>query len=281
MAVDQLNLQKCKSEPGISSQERDTFVPAPLKGNSAHQSNSSLTEASQLLEEGIRLHKQQQYNQARMSFQKARLIFAKLENKKGVAQATCCMSLALYSLRKYGEAIKLAKTSLKLTQELGDPYTEGRIFDTIGNCYRHLGEYRQAIKYHHRSFDICEKNQDPPGQMAALNNLGLAYKALGEYQQTFEYQQKSLTIAQHLGETKTVSQILKNLGNTCYALENYALAIKYYEQLLITIEELGNYRLESQIWQNLVSACNHLGIHQKVMKYTQKHLATKTPSPPG
>lgn len=284
MGLQLSNYQNYGSKSNLNYSEKETFIPTAAKDCPTQISNSSHMEANRFLEQGLQLYQHRQFSQAKVNFQKARIIYAKLGDKLGVAQTTFCMSLALYSLKKYHEAIQLANKSLQLTQEVSNLPTgeslrnyslKGRIIDNLGNCHRHLQDYHQAIQYHQQSLKICRQIQDQAGQMAALNNLSLAHKAVGEYQQTFDYQQQSLAIAEQFGDLKTVSQVLKNLGNTCYLLEDYALAIKYYEQLLVSIKKLGIYRLEDLVWQNLINACRYLGQYQKVTKYTQQHLAIK------
>lgn len=188
-----------KHDGCLLKEEHHTVVPLQDNNNqdeALKQIPSCGSQPEQLLEQGIEQQKNHQFEVALESFNKALKLYTEQQNRRGIGRALGSLSLTVYSLSEFSQAIAYAERSLEVAREVNDKRLEGQVLGILGNSFRHLGNLPQAIAFGEESLLMMRQLQDQPGEVAALNNIGLAYKALGDLPNAIAYQEQSLEIAQ-------------------------------------------------------------------------------------
>ena len=87
----------------------------------------------------------------------------------------------------------------RLQSHLKDPYADARCKNSLGLCFRALGEFTQAIGLFEQAHAINRKARNRRNQSVNLGNLGLCYHDLGQIPRAIESYEQALAIARETG----------------------------------------------------------------------------------
>jgi tetratricopeptide (TPR) repeat protein len=83
-------------------------------------------------------------------------------------------------LGDYEESAARSKESLRLAQEIDDPYSEAAAWDTLASAHYGLGEFEATILCARWALDVLPEGGDVYNEAMIHERLGDAYSALGD-----------------------------------------------------------------------------------------------------
>lgn len=159
------------------------------------------------------------------------------------------LSIELYNIAKYEEALKFAEQSKQLANHLiaknknltiSKVIKKGlaRAFNTFGNIYSDQGIYTDALENYFASLKIKEEIGDKKGIASTYNNIGIVYKTQGNLPDALSNYLASLKIKEELGDKQGIASSYNNIGNIYHlqgeftqALENYSASLKLFNEI--------------------------------------------------
>jgi tetratricopeptide (TPR) repeat protein len=138
------------------------------------------------------------------------------------------------------EAIREARLSLKIADELGDQTGVAASFFQIGVIHEVRGEYDQALEKYEGARRIAEELENRAGVATSLGQIGYIHYIRGEYEAALEKYEQSRRIAEELGDRLAVARSLHQLGLIDQVRGEYDKALEEYEKAREIAEELGN-----------------------------------------
>jgi tetratricopeptide (TPR) repeat protein len=124
------------------------------------ESNSRLSLANQLMEEGVRYCSGNQFPEALQYLQEAVKIYRELGYAQGESKALGNLGNVYYSGGDYLKAIEYFQQRLAIAQQLQDRRSEGQTLGHLGNAYRHLEDYAKALEYQQQSLIVSREIKD-------------------------------------------------------------------------------------------------------------------------
>lgn len=202
------------------------------------------------------MHKaQQQYTEATPAFQKAILIYARLNKPADVASMHYHLGLVYLAENDYDTAEK------HLLLAVAGLITNGEDDDEMAEAYRHLGLVQQAKEQYSAALDSFQhaleeykQSDEKPYQIGLTHyHMGTVYLAQQDCQAAIASFDQALAVFDEDSEHVAVTEVQYHLGlaqkaqhNTARALEHWNIALTQY----IAINEDNKYR--SKIEQILI-----------------------------
>ncbi|MDJ0712668.1 MAG: tetratricopeptide repeat protein [Prochloraceae cyanobacterium] len=243
-----------------------------------------LTDADNLLRQGIEEYQSNKYKAAIEAWQQALTIYQEqgkkpseqkysqkaLLRKQGKTMSN--LASAYYSLGEYSKAIDYYQQRLILSRSLGDRYGEGKTLNSLGRVYYELGKYTKALGLYKQSLAIADEIKIPQGQAVTLTNLGQIYAALGDYSRGINYYQHSVTIARKIGESDLEMRSLAYMAIAYKERGQLHKAIDYFKRSLKLAREIGDREIETISLNNIGIIYYELKQYDTAIKYQEKYL---------
>jgi tetratricopeptide (TPR) repeat protein/CHAT domain-containing protein len=163
----------------------------------------------------------------------------------------------------------------EMNTELGDPYLDALIVESLASYYEQSDKYENALKMANDAIVIFKQLSGPLAQLGNANvliSLGNTYTKLGKYKVAILKQEKAVEILLKLGKTGKVPLGIA-FGNMGYAynhLKEYNKAIALFEEAF-KISQVTGYKLEeARSLLNIGAAYDQMGKIQKSVEYCVK-----------
>ena len=257
------------------------------------------------------------YPQAFLTFELARDISAKANDKPGLLIGWRGMGIAQYYQGNYPQSEDYLRKSLALAEEIGDRrkitnlttnlgilYTDegetakaleyfqkslvsaealgakdltASVLINIGSVYRVQGNYPKALEVLRRSLDLRTELDDKGNAAIALNRIGLVNFDQGNYAEALQYFQTYLGIAKEMGDKGYMNSALFNIGMVYYGQKNFARSLENYQKALTIKEELGDKSGIANTLNALGVVYEGQGDYEKALEYYRKCMALSEP----
>jgi tetratricopeptide (TPR) repeat protein len=179
---------------------------------------------------------------------------AKLNFKKGLADAYSNLGSVYYKLGSYDKALANSFKSLLLDEEINNQRGIAEAYTGIGNVYLDKGLYDSALIYQFKSLKIYEQLSFKAGIAINFSDIGLIYETKADYKTALDYYMKNLRLEEETGNKKGTAQANTNLGNIYFAQGSYDKAIEYHTKAKELSEISGDKEDLSYSWNNLGNA---------------------------
>jgi CHAT domain-containing protein/lipopolysaccharide biosynthesis regulator YciM len=239
----------------------------------AQMTEQRKVEGDRLLEQGITLFENRQYDAALHLWQQALKLYKNINDREGEKVTLGNLGSAYNALDNYTKAIEYSKQALAIARETRDRQKEGRSLGNLLIAYFGVNDYNKVIEYSEQRLVIARELKDQVGEERALRYLGNAYFQLENYKKAIQYQEKRLVIVREINDRKGEGQALAILGNAYGKLDNYAKAIEYSEKAFVIAQELKDRPVEDLALGNLGAAYSSLGNYSKAIEFHQQRLA--------
>jgi tetratricopeptide (TPR) repeat protein len=140
----------------------------------------------------------------------------------------------------YSNALEFYQRSLSLFKENGNNHEARHTLNSIGNCYRDLGEKDNAMNTYQEAIDLAEAIGDIHGYAVVSSNIVNLKLAEGNFEKAMELSKKCLEIYTDLGLQKRQSSVLMTIGFISRMKGEYNQAEKYYNQALRISETIND-----------------------------------------
>jgi tetratricopeptide (TPR) repeat protein len=152
---------------------------------------------------------------------------------------------------QWKEALEKWTMAQGIYAEIGDLDGEGSSLRLIGDAYGHKANYLKALSYYESALENSQKTMNRDLEATTLANMGVIYESLGRYGEALSCNEKAIEWIRKKGIVAPEVTILTNIGNIYEGLGQYEKALSYYknargkmdissfEQLLVVMERLG------------------------------------------
>ncbi|MEH2145443.1 CHAT domain-containing protein [Nostoc sp.] len=217
----------------------------------AQTAQNQKDEADRLLTEGKQKLKQNQFQSALETFEKALALYKQVKDRKGEGNTLYSIGYVYYDQAKFAEAIEFYQQALVICRELDDRTQEAITLNEIGLSYNNLSQYPKALEYYQQALAIRQQIGDRSGVGATLNNIGEIYLSLAQYPKALEYLQQALAIFKQIGDRSTEGTTLNNIGAIYKSLGQYPKALEYLQQALAIFKQIGDRSKEGTTLNNI------------------------------
>lgn len=227
-----------------------------------------------LLEQGVELYRNEQYDKAIQLWQQALTAYQTSGNRQGEGNTLGKLGIAYRKLEQYSKAIDYYQQALAIYQETDNASGQRRILGNVGNAYALIGQYAQALDYQTQSLELALTLQDRVAERRSLSNLGAIYADQNQYEVAIDYYQQSLSIARELGDSGAEAILLCNLGSAYNSWKKeHNLAIDYYQKCLELAQLVDDRWLVAEALSSIGFAYEGLESFEIAMDYYDRGIA--------
>ena len=190
------------------------------------------------------------YGKALTYQQRARDLYAEMDDSVGVATALLDLGGTSFSLGRYPDSLEYQATALALWRKVGHRIGESASLGNLGLVHASLGDYPKALAYYEKSLTILEEESfERIG--ATLSLIGHTHLALGDCLKALAYHERALECEKAWGRRAGVASSLAALGTVRRAQGDHEAALAYFRQSLDAFAALdsltGVGRVEGEI----------------------------------
>lgn len=165
---------------------------------------------------------------------------AKLQWKKGIADAENKLGIDYQTVSDYPRALEYYTDALKKEEEIGNEKGIASVTGHIGLLYYCQNDNSKALEYHFKALKMQEKLGNKQAIAITTSNIGLSYYELHDYDKALEYDFKALKMAEERADKSNIAVVNSNIGTVYTMQKNYTMAIEYEQKALKADEELGD-----------------------------------------
>ncbi len=137
--------------------------------------------AQALQEEGIKLYRQKEYEEAARVFQQAHEAYTAVDQPDMAAEMQTNIGLVHRALGEYQQAIDVMRVALKTFQELGDVRRSAMVLGNLGGVYKELGDNEQAYVCYTQAADAFEELGEKKHYADTMMAIGALQVADGKF----------------------------------------------------------------------------------------------------
>ena len=240
-------------------------------------------EAKRLLRLGNKQFKENQFQEAFRTFEKALVIYREIGDKRGEARTLDGIALFNYKLKKYSKALEYYQIILGLTKV--DKDDRGKILAKIGQVYFIRKDYPKALVFFERALKIFQELSLQSLNKNSQKNVETADDFLGSSSDIIVTEICDYVNMQNrknciLKTKKSISYINwqgiihNKLALVYFHQGKYKKSQKYYSQALAIFadKEINNQIGRANIFNNLAQLHLHQNQYSKAISYLDKAL---------
>jgi DNA-binding SARP family transcriptional activator/Tfp pilus assembly protein PilF len=221
---------------------------------------------------GELLYLKGRYAEALDWLRKARILFEKLNDQRGVCEVLDSIGSVYYWQLDYTRALKHHKQQLKLASQTGDQEWVGKANGSLGLIYWQQGDSNRALSHFEQQLQIAKGLGDLSETNSALGRIGLVHWSLGDYSRAKNFFDQELQIADEIGDRLGIAFALGNIGNVFRDQGDHARALEYYAQQLEIAIGLGDRRVTSHAIRNMGSIYFEQGDYKRALSWYTRNL---------
>jgi len=213
-----------------SIQSEITALEVPIDGEPPVGATScgDLDSANEALARGIALLSAGDAVGAERVLLYAADLFATLGESEREGNALFGVAMAMMSQEKVEKAIPVLERAAACAHAVFAVHDEAACYNSLGLCYRRLGEHQAALECYDRVLDLCEDDLDT--QSTALLNTGVCLASLGDYMQAIEKLEAAGQLKDRILDLDGKIRVLINLGPCYRKLGLFVEALATYDE---------------------------------------------------
>ncbi len=192
---------------------------------------------------------------------------AKLDFKKGVADAQNNMAYIYANEGNPSKALELYKNSLSIQELIKNPIGIAQSLNNVGDVYESQGEVAKALEYYLKALKIQEKINDSKNTPTTLDHLGSIYHDQGNFNTAMEYYKKGLFINEKYNNLQGIALSYNNIGIIYLEQKNYSKALHCHQKSKKILEKLGDQLGIARSLNNIASIYKINGDKEKSLEY--------------
>ncbi|MEQ8810240.1 MAG: tetratricopeptide repeat-containing sensor histidine kinase [Imperialibacter sp.] len=151
---------------------------------------------------------------------------------RGIGFSLWLIGMSYYYLDRIDSAQINLDRALPFAQKSGDLGVEARVYNSMANVARYLGQRALALDFYFQSLRLKEAQKDLNGSAITLNNIANVYAELGDWEQAWPYFYRSLAIRRKISREHTSLMLLSDIGENHLRLRNIDSALYYLQRAL-------------------------------------------------
>lgn len=193
-----------------------------------------------------------------------------IAHKKSVTEEATALNSMGNCYRRLGQpdsAKNYYQQSLLLLRYQKEDKLLARTHQNIGLLEYERGNYEQAVESYLQARELYRKIKDSKGEGIVYNNIANVYYAWGKYQQAATSYQQALQIFENIDFTQGVASTYSNLGSTFIKLNDFNTAREYLEKALAERLKMGNKREIANTYLTLANLFSQMNNAQNAKLY--------------
>ncbi|WP_086853014.1 AfsR/SARP family transcriptional regulator [Amycolatopsis kentuckyensis] len=239
----------------------------------ARRTGSARAEAIVQRNLGQYLLYQDEYAEARVSFEESKKLFESVGDAQGVAVALTGLSTILRIEGEDDLALDHCHEALKLFAEADDPNGEAVARLGAGAVWMSRGCYAAARRWITDALELSASIGDRHREAHALKRLGLLFQHQGNLAAAREHVDRAIAIFTDLGDDHCVGYANQNLGELCLHSGDFAHAQLLLVNSLAVHRRNGDRRSEAEVSQLLGELHRALSQPERSRDYSERALA--------
>jgi tetratricopeptide (TPR) repeat protein len=207
-----------------------------------------------------RLHRQRgEYEAALARFAKARELFDRAGDRRGVAATLDDVGIVHYLRGAYPAALDHHKQALAIRRTLGDKRSMALSLANLGRVQNDMGMFQAALERFREALELRRAAGDRPGVVASMIDLGSVHEADGKLDAARDVFTEALRLAREIGDRQGQAQVLARMGAVELELGRARDAVEALEKAqeihIAMVDRLG----QADVSRRLAEACLVLG----------------------
>lgn len=205
----------------------------------------------ELTEQHTELEEVEIYNQLALAYEnnsdtslyyanKALALGKKLQHPEHIINSYLAISILSDDLGQFDVGIDALFSARTIADSIQHTELLGKIYNNLGNTYRHIGDKANSEKYYKRAIESYKEAGNDLELGKTYNNIGLILVSQNKVDEAIKMYLKSLKIVSSFGDKAAVANTLSNLGVAYYYKGEKKNTILYFEQSLAIERELNN-----------------------------------------
>lgn len=187
------------------------------------------------------------------SSMKARRIYIKIKDKKGLWRSYMVTGVACLHLNEWKNSLNNFHHSLKIAEDLNDAVGISNNLNNIGMVFESLDNNEESLKYYMKALAIEKKNNFNPEIAATLHNISNIHKRQGGLSKSIKYVGQALQLNRKIGNRRLYANNLITLGNINIIRSDMTDAVENFQEALAIYKDVG-FRIGEAV------ACSNLGL---------------------
>lgn len=211
----------------------------------ARESGSRRGEAETLNNLGVALYGLNQFPEALQKFGESLRLWEELADPWWIATASAGLGIVQIAQGQRDEALVPLNRALELRQADGNPDDVPLILGALGSIYRERGEGDKALELYRQALLASHAAEDRRGEANVLQEMAIIYYRRGELQRALEMFTEALELHEVLGNRQQQGWELFYLGKTALYLGDPDRALEFYGRSLPIHRETGDTTYEA------------------------------------
>ncbi|MGD0678156.1 MAG: diguanylate cyclase [Polyangiaceae bacterium] len=179
------------------------------------------------------------YVSARSLLTQSLVLFRKVRDETGAAEALGKLGLLDYYQADHARAEERCNEALTLARRRGDPVLASSVLHVLGLVARARGDYATAAALLEEHLRTCEWLDDKYGMMDACWNLAEFARSRGEFDRASTMYQRYMAFCHEVGNAAGTASAVKDLGEVARYRGEYDEAALLYERALRLLKASG------------------------------------------
>jgi CHAT domain-containing protein/tetratricopeptide (TPR) repeat protein len=248
----------------IESHLTSLEVPIGSQPSEAFSASDDLESGNEAFQQGMALLLRGDFAGAEAVLFQAADLFGALGESELEANALFGAAMAAMRQEKLRDAIPVFEKAAERFRDLPSPHDEAACFNSLGLCYRRLGEHQTALDCYHHVLDLCEG--DIETQATALLNIGVCLSTLGDYVQAIERLEEAGVLKDRIPDPDGKIRVLINLGPCYRKLGQFEEALASYDAAISSCTEPSQKVFKATAFQNRGACHMEMGSFDEAMR---------------
>ncbi len=220
-----------------------------------------------------RIHRARgEYEAALARFQKARELFERAGDRRGVAGALDDTGIVHWLRGAYPIALEQHKQALAIRRTLGDKRSVALSLANMGRVHHAMGAFQHALDRFREALELRRAVGDRAGVVSSMMDLGGVHEADGKLEAAHEIFGDALKLAREIGDRQGQAQVLVRIGEVLLALGRSAAAVDALEKAQELATLLGDRAGQSECARHLAEAGLVLGDRRGAAEHARRSL---------
>jgi len=183
-----------------------------------------------------------QFAEAEPDLRRAGEMYAKIGDRKGLADVANDMGALHEGRGEYALARKDYEESLRIRRDLGDEQQLAQSYDNVGFLFFLEGEHANALAYWRQALELRQKNGDKRGIVLSTQNMGFLQTAEGRWSEAMKSFLDALQKAREIDAARSQAVCHGNIGLLSQYEGRYDAALSSYAASLQILSGLDDKR---------------------------------------
>ncbi|WP_158893814.1 tetratricopeptide repeat protein [Amycolatopsis anabasis] len=222
---------------------------------------------------GYDCYRLDQYEQARLHYERALAIFREIGDHGLEGDVLRDLGVVYAEFGRYADAIDVNRRALTIARDMEDRGSAGDALSNLGIVYERLGNHADSVEHHRQALAIAREIGHRPGECFTLCELGVTRRHLGQYREALEHHRRALAIAREIGHRANEGFVLCRIGEIHESLGRYAEALELHRRALAIAVDIGHRTGEGHVLSNVGFVLERLGRYAEALEHHQRALA--------